>query len=63
MVVPGNDVVVSTSTQLAAFGKAREPKQLLYLEGAGHFDIYEGDVFEGNIQAQLAFLREHVGLD
>ncbi|PTB34874.1 hypothetical protein M441DRAFT_180496 [Trichoderma asperellum CBS 433.97] len=62
MVIPGNDILVSTSSQLVAFGKAKEPKQLVYLEGAGHFDIYEDSYFEGNIQAQLEFLRENVGL-
>lgn len=62
MVVPGNDVLVSTSSQLAAFGNAREPKQLLYLEGAGHFDVYEGDYFERSVQTQLDFLRKYVGL-
>ncbi|KID74274.1 Polyketide transferase af380 [Metarhizium brunneum] len=60
MVVPGNDVLVSTSSQLAAFGKAREPKQLVYLEGVGHFDIYTGDAFDRNIDAQLDFLRRHL---
>jgi fermentation-respiration switch protein FrsA (DUF1100 family) len=62
MVVPGNDVLVSTSSQLVAFGKAKEPKQLLYLEGAGHFDIYEDEYFEKNIRVQLEFLKKHVGL-
>lgn len=62
MVVPGNDILVSTSSQLVAFGKAKEPKQLLYLEGAGHFDIYEDEYFEQNIRTQLEFLQQHVGL-
>ena len=60
MVVPGNDVLVKTSSQLAAFGKAKEPKKLFYIDGAGHFDIYTDDVFEKNIQAQLDFLQDHV---
>lgn len=49
MVVPGNDVLVTTASQLAAYENAREPKQLLYIEGAGHFDIYTGAWFEQNI--------------
>lgn len=60
MVIPGNDVLVTTSSQLVAFGKAREPKQLVYMEGAGHFDIYTGEAFERNITAQLEFLRSHL---
>lgn len=57
MVVPGNDRTVLTSSQLAAFGKAKEPKELLMIEGAGHFDIYRGEFFERNIAAQIKFLR------
>ncbi|KOS40463.1 hypothetical protein ACN38_g8707 [Penicillium nordicum] len=62
MVIPGNDTLVTTSSQLATYGKAREPKQMLYLDGAGHFDIYTGDWFEKNITAQLEFLKRHTGL-
>lgn len=60
MVVPGNDVLVTTSSQLVAFGKAQQPKQLVYLDGIGHFDLYTGDAFERNIEAQLEFLRHHL---
>lgn len=42
MVVPGNDVIVTTACQLTAYENVREPKQLLYIDGAGHFDIYTG---------------------
>lgn len=62
MVVPGKDVLVTTSSQLAAFGKAREPKQLVYLDDAGHFEIYTGDAFDRNIKAQLEFLSRHVAI-
>ncbi|KAL6228972.1 hypothetical protein BDW75DRAFT_250306 [Aspergillus navahoensis] len=60
MVVPGNDVTVQTSSQLAAFGKAREPKELVFLDKAGHFDIYRGEYFERNIAAQIKFLKAHL---
>jgi len=62
MVVPGNDVTVLTSSQLAAFEKAKEPKQLLYLEGYGHFDIYRGEGFERSIQVQIEFLKRHLDI-
>lgn len=61
MVIPGNDILVTTASQLATFTKAREPKQLLYLDGAGHFDIYTGEWFKKNITVQLEFLKTHVG--
>lgn len=57
MVIPGNDVMVKTSSQAEAFGKARELKQMLFLKGAGHFDIYQGEWFERNIRVQVEFLR------
>lgn len=60
MVVPGNDVTVRTSSQLAAFGKAREPKELVFLDKAGHFDVYRGECFKGNIAAQIEFLKAHL---
>jgi hypothetical protein len=60
MVILGNDRTVLTSSQLTAFGKAREPKQLVYLEAAGHFDIYRGEFFERNITAQIEFLNSGV---
>lgn len=60
MVIPGNDVTVRTSSQLQAFGKALEPKQMLFLDGAGHFDIYRGAYFEKSIAVQIDFLRRHL---
>ena len=57
MVVPENDATVKTTSQLAAFAKAKEPKELAVINGAGHFDIYSGKFFEENIAAQLAFLE------
>jgi fermentation-respiration switch protein FrsA (DUF1100 family) len=59
-VVPGNDVLVSTASQMYAFENARKPKQLHYLEGCGHFDLYVGDHFRKNIKGQLEFLEKYV---
>ncbi|UPK96810.1 hypothetical protein LCI18_007745 [Fusarium solani-melongenae] len=59
-VIPGNDILVSTSSQMDAFNKAREPKRLHYLEGCGHFDIYLGDYFKDNIKAQIQFLERYI---
>jgi hypothetical protein len=56
MVVPEKDTTVKTSSQLAAFEKAQEPKELVSIKNAGHFDIYSGEAFEENISAQLRFL-------
>jgi fermentation-respiration switch protein FrsA (DUF1100 family) len=51
---------VRTSSQLAAFGKAREPKESAFLDKAGHFDIYRGEYFERNIAAPIQFLKAHL---
>ncbi|KAJ5111645.1 hypothetical protein N7532_002180 [Penicillium argentinense] len=61
MVIPGNDILVTTTSQMATYEKAREPKQLLYLDGAGHFDIYSGHWFEQNIKGQIEFLEKWLG--
>lgn len=52
MVNQGNDVIVKTSSQLKTFGKAHESMQVLFLEGAGHF--------EQNIGVQTEFLRRYI---
>jgi fermentation-respiration switch protein FrsA (DUF1100 family) len=61
MVVPGNDILVTTASQMATYEKAREPKQLLYIDDAGHFDVYTGDWFELNIKGQIEFLGKWLG--
>lgn len=61
MVIPGNDTLVTMVSQMATYEKAREPKQLLYLDGAGHFDIYTGNCFEQNIKGQIEFLGKWLG--
>ncbi|PIA99291.1 hypothetical protein CB0940_03556 [Cercospora beticola] len=60
MVIPSNDTLVTTDSQLTAYGKAKEPKQMVWIEGAGHFDIYKGEFFERNIKAQIEFLRKNL---
>lgn len=60
MVVPGNYVLVSFSSQIDAFNKAKEPKQLHYLKDCGHFDIYIRGHFRDNIKAQIDFLNRYV---
>lgn len=60
MVIPGSDVTVRTASQVAAYERAMEPKELLLLEGCGHFDIYTGDAFEKNISVQIEFLNRRL---
>jgi len=42
---------------------AQAPKGEVTLLNAGHFDIYVGEWFEKNVQAQLEFLTRHVPLN
>ena len=57
MVVPEKDITVKASSQLAAFEKAQEPKELVMTRCADHLDIYSGEAFEENISVQLRFLN------
>ena len=58
MTVGSADVVNPTEFALEAFEKqAREPKELHLLEGCGHFDPYDGEMFKKNIDKQVDFLK------
>lgn len=57
MTVAENDVLTPVDLALEAFGRAREPKQLHILPGAGHFDGYSGPYFDKNAGTQTEFLR------
>lgn len=56
MVVPGNDITVRASSQLQAFAKTKEPKELHYMEGLGHFDVY----LDGFEETMNEFLHKHI---
>ncbi|KAF4956906.1 hypothetical protein FGADI_3509 [Fusarium gaditjirri] len=58
LVVAESDMCAPTFTQLKAYALAYEPKKLVILKGAGHFDPYHGKVFEENVKGQLAFLKD-----
>ncbi|RFU76084.1 hypothetical protein TARUN_6156 [Trichoderma arundinaceum] len=47
------------SLQLQAFGLAQGTKQLRLLKGCGHFDQYQGDIFQENVAAQIEFLKKY----
>jgi fermentation-respiration switch protein FrsA (DUF1100 family) len=57
MVVAENDCLTPTDLALEVYAKAREPKQLIIIPGAGHFDGYTGAFFEKNAGYQTEFLR------
>jgi pimeloyl-ACP methyl ester carboxylesterase len=57
MSVAEKDVLTPTDLALEAYSRAREPKQLQILPGAGHFDGYSGPWFERNAGTQTDFLR------
>jgi len=57
LVVPSKDHVCASDLQLSAYEAAREPKQLELVQGAGHFDIYEGEIWERIVSVQEEFLR------
>ena len=54
-----DDTITLTDLQLAAFGEAREPKQLQLLRG-NHFMVYHGPLFERNVSTQTEFLKKWI---
>ena len=59
MIVAYNDVLTPTDLAIEAFGRAREPKELVILPG-GHFDAYTGDGFTGASGAALRWFTKHL---
>ncbi|GBE83322.1 Alpha/Beta hydrolase protein [Sparassis latifolia] len=60
VVMPENDDLIAPSVSREAIAKARGKIQSVVVPG-GHFDVMKGGVgFEGNIKAQLEFLRSLV---
>lgn len=59
MVVAREDVTTPVDITLAAYQKAREPKQLVLLPG-GHFEVYSGPNFALSSSKQIEFLQENL---
>ncbi|QKX59076.1 uncharacterized protein TRUGW13939_06206 [Talaromyces rugulosus] len=59
MVVSLKDTLIDPRQQVAVFNEAGEPKQLLKID-CGHFDVYRGESFEGNVLTQVAFLDKYL---
>jgi fermentation-respiration switch protein FrsA (DUF1100 family) len=57
LTVPTLDTLTPPDLSLAAYARAREPKELSLLPG-GHFDSYAGKIMEGNVERQVAFLKK-----
>lgn len=58
MIVAENDVLTPTDLAIEAFGRAREPKQLVILPG-GHFDAYVSG-FQGASTPALNWFKQHL---
>ena len=58
MVVAQNDVLTPTDLAIEAFGRARDPKQLVIIPG-GHFDAYVAG-FEAASTPALGWLTQHL---
>lgn len=57
LTVPTLDTLTPPDLSLAAYARAREPKELQLLPG-GHFDSYAGETMKNNIATQIAFLKK-----
>lgn len=58
MIVAENDVLTPTDLAIEAFGRARDPKQLVILPG-GHFDAYVSG-FQGASTPALNWFKQHL---
>ncbi|KAK3705801.1 hypothetical protein LTR37_013108 [Vermiconidia calcicola] len=58
MTVAAQDILTPTDLALEAYSRAREPKQINILSGAGHFDGYTGKWFDTNAGCQTEFLKK-----
>jgi len=60
MCIAEDDTSVHVPTQMSTFELAKEPKELLFMEKTGHFEVYSGAAFETNVEAQLKFLNKYL---
>jgi len=60
MIVAGNDNVTVTDLELEAFSKSREPKKLVLLPGASHFDVYSGEMQKRATEEAVAWFKTHL---
>ncbi|KAK3686716.1 hypothetical protein LTR37_019553 [Vermiconidia calcicola] len=58
MTIAEQDILTPTDLALEAYSRAREPKQINILPGAGHFDGYTGKWFDTNAGCQTEFLEK-----
>lgn len=59
MIVAQQDVLTPTDLAIEAFGRAREPKQLVIMPG-GHFDAYVGAGFQQSSTPALNWFKQHL---
>ncbi|KAJ9155680.1 hypothetical protein NKR23_g1975 [Pleurostoma richardsiae] len=61
MVIAREDRVCGADLALAAYEQALQPKEVRFVEG-GHYSVYGGEKFEGNVEGQIVWLRTVLGL-
>lgn len=59
--VAEHDGVNPPAESYSLFDAAKEPKQLLSVANATHYDIYEGDLLEQVSAAQIDWFKQHLG--
>jgi pimeloyl-ACP methyl ester carboxylesterase len=61
IVSAGNDSVNPPQESQILYEKAHEPKVHLIIEGASHYEVYEGEYFELAANAQIEWFRKYLG--
>ena len=59
MIVAENDVITPTALEKEAFGRAKEPKQLVVVPG-GHFEAYVGPKFPPFVNPATEWFKAHL---
>ncbi len=54
------DIVCPVAETHALYEKAREPKGIVIIEGARHYDVYEGEFFKQSCGAALGWFKRYV---
>lgn len=60
IVAAENDMVNPLKESQKLFEKAKNPKDLLVIKGAGHYEVYSGHFFKTCFESQLAWIKKYM---
>ena len=60
IVAAADDMVNPAKESEILFEKANEPKELMMVEGASHYEVYEGDLFQQVVTKQIQWFTKYL---